>query len=59
MKASGSADGLQIRVNLANPKIKNLMVIIFDSNSSNDWRMIFQNPKKFQNIIFHSKVIAI
>ena len=56
---SESVDGLQIRVNLANPKIKNSVVIIFDSNSSNFWRMIFQNPKKFQNIIFHSKVMAI
>ena len=43
---SGSVDGLQIRVNLTNPKMRNLVVIIFDSNSSNLWRMIFQNPKK-------------
>ena len=57
-EVSKSADGLQIRLNLANPKIKNSVVKIFDSNSSNGWRMIFQNPKKFQNIIFHSKVIA-
>ena len=35
------------------------MVTIFDRNSSNIWRMIFLNPKKIQNIIFHSKVIAI
>ena len=32
---SESANGLQIRVNLANPKIRNSVVIIFDSNSSN------------------------
>ena len=46
-KVSGSADGLQIRVNLANPKTRSPVVIIFDSNSSNLWRMIFQDPKKF------------
>ena len=40
-EVSKSADGLQIRVNLANPKIRNSVVIIFDSNSSNLWRMIF------------------
>ena len=45
-EVSESVDGLQIRINLANPKIKNSVVIIFVSNSSNLWRMIFQNPKK-------------
>ena len=34
-EVSESADGLQIRDNLANPKIRNSVVIIFDSNSSN------------------------
>ena len=38
-EVSESVDGLQIRVNLANPKIKNSVVIIFDSNSSNFWRI--------------------
>ena len=50
-----SVDGLQIRVNLANPKIKNSVVIIFDSNSGNVWRMIFQNPKKFSKYHFSFK----
>ena len=58
-EVSESVHGLQIRVNLANPIIKNSLVIIFYSNSSNLWRIIFQNPKTFQNIIFRSKVIAI
>ena len=58
-EVSECVDGLQIRVNLANPKIKNSVVLIFDSNLSFVWRMIFQNLKKFQNIIFHSKLIAI
>ena len=58
-EVSESVDGLQIRVNLANPKIKNSVVIIFDSNSSNFWGVIFQNPKNFLNIIFPSKVKAI
>ena len=58
-EVSESVDGLQIRVNLAYPKIKNSVVKIFDSNSSNFWRMIFQNPKKFSKYHFHSKVIAI
>ena len=31
-EVSESVDGLQIRVNLANPKIKSSVVIIFDSN---------------------------
>ena len=52
---SESVDGLQIRVNLANPKIKNSVVIILDSNSSNFWRMIFQNPKKFSKYHFSFK----
>ena len=47
-----SVDGLQIRVNLANPKIKNSVVIIFYNNSSNVRRMIFQNPKKFSKYNF-------
>ena len=38
---SESVDGLQIRVNLVNQKIKNSVVIILDSNASNFWRMIF------------------
>ena len=58
-KVSKSNDGLKIRVNLANLKIKNSVLTVFDSNSSHLWRMIFQKPKKFQNIIFHSKVVAI
>ena len=37
-EVSESVDGLQIRVDLANPKIKNSVVIIFDSNSSNFWK---------------------
>ena len=41
-----SVDGLQIRVNLADPKIKNSVVIVFDSNAINPRRMIFQKPKK-------------
>ena len=40
-EVSESVDGLDIRVNLADPKIKNSVVIIFDSNSGNFWRMIF------------------
>ena len=40
-EVSESVDGLQIRVNLANPKIKSSVVIIFDSHSSNLWRMVF------------------
>ena len=44
---SESVDGLKIRVNLANPKIKNSVVIIFHNNSSNFWRILFQNLKKF------------
>ena len=50
-----SVHGLQIRVNLANSKIKNSLVIIFDSNSSNLWRMIFQNPKKISKYHFSFK----
>ena len=53
-EVSESVDGLQIRVNLGNPKIKNSVVIIFDSNSSNLWRMIFQNPKKISKYHFSS-----
>ena len=44
---SESVDGLKIRVNLANPKIKNSVVIIFHNNSSNFWIILFQNLKKF------------
>ena len=40
-EVSESVDRLKIRVNLGNPKIKHPVVIIFDSNSSNVWRMIF------------------
>ena len=54
-EVSESADGLQIWVNLANPKIRNSVVIIFYSNSSNPWRMIFQNPKKFSKYDFSFK----
>ena len=54
-EASESVDGLQIRVNLANPKIKNSVVIIFDSNSSNFWRTIFQNPKRISKYHFSFK----
>ena len=54
-EVSESADGLQILVNLANPKIRNSLVIIFDSNSNNLWRMIFQNPKKFSKYDFSFK----
>ena len=43
---------LQTQVNLANLKIKNSVVIIFDSNSSNFWRMIFQNPKNLNHLSF-------
>ena len=58
-EASESDDGSKIHLDPLNPNIKNSVVIIFDSNSSNFWRMIFQNPKKFRNIIFRSKVLAI
>ena len=54
-EVSESVDRLQIRVNLVNPKIKNSVVIIFDSNSSNVWSMIFQNPKKFSKYHFSFK----
>ena len=50
-----SVDGLQIRVNLANLKLKKSVVIIFDSNSSSFWRMIFQNPKKVSKYYFSFK----
>ena len=52
---SESVDGFQIRANLANPKIKNSVVIIFDSNSSNCGGMIFKNPKKFSEYHFSFK----
>ena len=55
-EASESVDGLQIRVNLAYSKIKNYVVIIFDSNSSNFWRMIFQNQKIFKISFFIQKL---
>ena len=54
-EASESVDGLQIRVNLANPKIKNSVVIILESNLSNFWRMIIQNPKTFSKYHFSFK----
>ena len=54
-EVSESASGLQIRVNLANPKIKDSVVIIFDSNSGNLWRIIFQNPKKISKHHFSFK----
>ena len=54
-EVSESVDGLQIRINLANPIIKNSVAIIFDNNSSNFWRMIFQNPKKFSKYHFSFK----
>ena len=54
-EVSESVDRLEILVNLANPKIKTLVVIIFDSSSSNLRRMIFQNPKKCSKYNFSFK----
>ena len=54
-EVSESVDGLEIRVNPVNPNIKNSVVIIFDSNLINCWRMIFQNPKKFSKYHFSFK----
>ena len=39
-EVSESVDGLQIQVNLADPKIKNSVVIISDSNSSTHFHRI-------------------
>ena len=54
-RVSESVDGLQIRVNLADPKIENSVVTVFESNSSNFWGMIFQKLKKFSEYHFPLK----
>ena len=54
-EVSGSVDGLQIRVNLANPKINNSVVTVFESNSSNLWGIVFQKPKKILKYQFPLK----
>ena len=60
MKFLKSVDGLEIKDDLANQNIKNSVIIIFDSNSSNFLRIISENQKKEdQNISFYSKVISI
>ena len=59
-ETSESVDGLQIRVNLANPKIADSIVIQYLKAIQVDFeKWYLKIRKKFQNIIFHSKVIAI
>ena len=55
-EVSESVDGLQIWVNLAHPKIKIQYLQYLIAIQVIFWEWFFQRPKKFQTILFLSKV---